>query len=119
MNIPTFTKEQQKENLKLAVANLRANPLKAKEQMRDDVGGRCCLCVMSDTAEDICGLERQSLETTPFLPSFELTNIFGIESIFNDSFLFKINGISASVWNDDYDKSHTEIADMLEEGYLQ
>ena len=127
MNIPTFTPEQQKENLRLAVADLRANPIKATDSMRDKAGGRCCLCVMAETAERICGLLENELSHDSALPTYHLAHVFGLHNIAleeNTGFNFTVGGWSATAWNDGSypntpEKTHGEIADMIEEEFLK
>ena len=127
ITIPKFTEEQKKDNLRLAVKALRENPKKATRQMMDDDGGRCCLCVMSHVAEDICGVERNSFcgsET----PNIDLRKVFNVEDATSTGDNFRVGGQyaavwndGANVWNDGFDveeKSHAEIADMIEKEYL-
>jgi hypothetical protein len=122
INIPQqFTEEQKKDNLRLAVKALRENPKKAKGQMIDDDGGRCCLCVMAHVAEDICGVERNDFCGT-HLPKINLGEVF---ALFKDKYGIRDNIVLqdeyASVWNDGErveEKTHAEIADMIEAQYL-
>lgn len=121
--------KQQKENLKLGIKALRENPLKAKEQMRDPFGGRCCLCVLSEVAEDIQGVPRGTFtyrepnEGVDLTPTSDLAEIFGL---YNESssgqFNFMINHKMASMWNDGFgftpELSHAKIADMIEKEFL-
>jgi hypothetical protein len=117
--IPTFTEEQKKDNLRLAVKALRENPKKAKGQMIDDDGGRCCLCVMAHVAEDICGVERNSF-CSILLPTIDLSDVFAVADY--ASFDVVLGGDAASDWNDGsvgfVEKTHAEIADMIEKEYL-
>ena len=129
--------DTQKANLKLAIQNLRANPKKAKEEMCDKSGGRCCLCVMSDTAEDILGVERGSLRYDDFYPKNDIEEVFGIKSenksyyspefanslnfiMLNDGFtsLYCHVGIKGIHQNDFKEYSHVEIADLIEKKFL-
>jgi len=126
MNIPSFTPEQQKENLKLGIKALRANPRKARYKMEDSYGGRCCLKVLSDTAEDICGLEMNTLVKNDMHPSPLLSEIYGLPNYIAEDegffdFLLGKDNIAASSHNDGAstsEKTHKEIADMIEEQYL-
>jgi len=119
--IPKFTPEQKIENLKLAIKALRENPIKAKHKMSDEFGGRCCLCVIAHVAEDICGVKRNTF--CDFLtPNVNLNEIFPFNNHFiriGDNILLK--GEYASNWNDGSnveEKTHAEIADMIEEEFL-
>jgi uncharacterized protein YqkB len=119
ITIPKFTKEQKKDNLRLAVKALRENPKKATKQMMDDDGGRCCLCVMAHVAEDICGAERNSF--CAFLDTkINLAHVFAVNV--DDSHDVLLWDDLASNWNDGdsflQEKTHAEIADMLEKEYL-
>jgi hypothetical protein len=121
--------EQQKENLKLGIKALRENPLKAKDQMRDSSGGRCCLCVLSEVAEDIQGVPRGTFTyrepdgEDAIVPTSDLAEIFGLHNEFiSEQFNFLINHKMASIWNDGLgftpELSHKEIADMIEKEFL-
>jgi len=120
ITIPEFTEEQKKDNLRKAVEALRNNPKKAKNQMMDVVGGRCCLCVMAHVAEDICGAERNSFcgsET----PNIDLREVFNVKATTPTGDNFLLGNQYAAVWNDGFnveEKSHAEIADMIEKEYL-
>jgi len=117
----TFTEEQKKENLRLAIKALRENPKKAKEIMQDENGGRCCLCVMAHVAEDIMGYERNKL-CGGTLPKFKMSDVFSVQELDTFPENIKVGEYLASRWNDGYDdieeKTHKEIADMLEYEYL-
>jgi hypothetical protein len=119
--IPEFTKKQKKDNLKKAVEALRNNPKKTMRKMMDDDGGRCCLCVMAHVAEDICGVPRNSF-CGYLTPKIQMSKVFAIahgKIMVDDNIL--IQGEYASVWNDGFrvdEKTHAEIADMLEKEYL-
>jgi hypothetical protein len=114
-----FTEEQKKDNLRKAVKALRENPKKAKNLMMDENGGRCCLCVMAHVAEDICGEERNSFCSWK-TPNIDLDQVFALPDGCGDNFL--LDGQWAAVWNDGAngmeEKSHAEIADMIEKEYL-
>lgn len=120
--------DKQKENLKLGIKALRENPAKAKGQMRDDHGGRCCLCVLSEVAEDIEGVPPNTFTYhekygPAILPTSDLSDIFGLpnSNIGVPEFNFNINNVPASNWNDGNDVpelSHVEIADMIEKEFL-
>jgi hypothetical protein len=120
ITIPKFTEEQKKDNLRKAVQALRENPKKAHGQMMNAVGGRCCLCVMAHVAEDICGAERNSFcgdET----PNIDLREVFNVKYCTPTGDNFELSGEYAAVWNDGFnveEKSHAEIADMIEKEYL-
>ncbi len=117
----TFTEEQKKDNLRLAIKALRENPKKALEQMQDENGGRCCLCVMAHVAEDIMGYERNEL-CSEALPVFKMSDVFAVQELETFPDNIKVGEYLASRWNDGSDdieeKTHKEIADMLEEEYL-
>jgi len=126
ITIPKFTEEQKKDNLRLAVKALRENPKKAKKQMMDDDGGRCCLCVMAHVAEDICGAEKNSFCGSK-TPEIDLRKVFNVKDTSPSGDNFLLDGQWAALWNDgDYDdgdiyveeRSHAEIADMIEKEYL-
>lgn len=125
---------EQKENLRLALKALRENPKKAKGQLRDNQGGRCCLCVMGEVAEDINNVKRNSY--TPLgaaLPLSILADVFGLRNIEykgSPKFNFLLEDYSASCLNDGIEKidehcqgveekSHAEIANMIEIEYLK
>ncbi len=120
-NIPKFTKEQQRANLIKGIAALRRNKKKAKGRMRDSDGGRCCLCVLANSAERICGVKKGTFEGRGF-PKIQLGSIFGITNTntWND---LLIHGKNASYWNDGRgnvpEKTHKEIARMLKAEYLK
>jgi len=130
MIIPQFTPEQQKENLKKGVEALRSNPLKATGEMSSSDGGRCCLCVLKDVAEDLCGLARGSLLCNVSFPDGKLAEVFGLlpnVKYINYGFDFSlyINDdytiFNASELNDGDgcdELSHKEIADLIEKQYL-
>jgi hypothetical protein len=116
----TFTEEQKKENLRLAIKALRENPKKAKEMMQDSNGGRCCLCVISHVAEDIMGYERNEL-CGENLPLFRMSDVFGTGSDRWCPENISIGSDLASAHNDGVrvpEKTHKEIADILEKEYL-
>lgn len=136
----SFTAEQKKDNLRLGIKALRENPKKATLTMQDNSGGRCCLCVLSHVAEDIMGYERDEL-TGSMLPTFNMSDVFGTNTILGAEANIMIDGVLASRYNDgdehhtvnvhDDDREgdesrqiyiraheHTEIADLLEKEYL-
>jgi len=117
--IPTFTPDQKIENLKLAIKALRENPIKAKHKMTDELGGRCCLCVIAHVAEDICGVKRNTF--CDFLtPNINLNKIFPFDNVNVGDNIF-LQGEYASNWNDGCnvkEKTHAEIADMIEEEFM-
>jgi len=116
MKTPQFTERQKKNNLKKGIAALRANKKKAIGRMRRvNTGGRCCLCVLADTAEEICKLRKGSLSGT-FFPEINLSKVFAVKSDKDKNIL--IGGTTASTLNDTKRKSHAVIADMLEKEYL-
>jgi hypothetical protein len=108
---------EQKENLKAGIKALRDNPQKANGIMRDENGGRCCLCVLFDTA-----VERgYTGERNNFMPkdTLSLANFFGMKCDSMDEIVIDYHSLQA--WNDGADceeKTHVEIADMLEKKYL-
>lgn len=99
--------------------------------MRHSPGeGRCCLAVMADTACDITGVPRGTLDhPSGSLPSKELAEVFGLpnyEKNGSPSFNFILGGIQATLHNDGrggseavVEKTHTEIAAMIREEYLK
>ena len=120
--------EQQKANLKLAVADLKSNPLKAKGAMRDDEGGRCCLCVMAETAERINGVCKGSYSSNNGLPHAFLSEMFGLENSCiqtEDKFFnfYLLGSQTAAECNDGVsgaeELSHSEIAAIIEERFLK
>lgn len=116
--------DEQKQNLRLALQDLRANPNKAIGHMRNEAGGRCCLCVIAETAAKIKGLDKNAFITNSGFPTCELKEIFGLPNEHQNGTLFNfvIKGSTASCWNDGEcveEKSHVEIADMIEEEYLK
>lgn len=123
--IPTFTTEEKRANLIKGVKALRRNKKKAKNIMRDSEGGRCCLCVLANSAAYSCGLPKRAFEGTGF-PLEDLSKIFGVTSIHmgganqND---IKIGEYAASDYNDGEnelpEKTHKEIADLLTKEYLK
>ena len=121
ITIPEFTEEQKKDNLRKAVEALRNNPKKAKGQMMDVVGGRCCLCVMAHVAEDICGAGRNSFCGSK-TPNIDLREVFNVKDTPPSGDNFLLGNQYAAVWNDGgidvEEKTHAEIADMIEKEYL-
>jgi hypothetical protein len=111
-----FTEEQKIENLKKGIEALRKNRKKAVGAMKNDRGGRCCLCVLAHVAEDICGVERDTFVGT-CMPTVDLYNVFAINTTLNFRDLI-VNDQSLSEWNDGSSNakktSHKQIADMLE-----
>lgn len=110
-----FTKKQKIENLKKGIEALRKNRKKAVGVMKNDQGGRCCLCVLAHVAEDICGVKHDTFVGT-FMPTVDLYKVFAINtSNFRDLI---VNGRNLSEWNDGIGEckktSHKKIADMLE-----
>ena len=111
-----FTKKQKIENLKKGIEALRKNRKKAIGAMKNDRGGRCCLCVLAHVAEDICGVEHDTF-VGAFMPTVNLSKVFAINTAPN-LFDLIVNGRNLSEWNDGVVKgtraSHKKIADMLE-----
>ena len=94
--------------------DLRTNPWKAKEQMRDDNGGRCCLCVALDTALRLGyrPANHEHLEDCENYPPHSMGAFFGWPS--RDPCL---SGTCAVRHNDGdtvQEKTHKEIADLFE-----
>jgi hypothetical protein len=119
--------EDQKSNLRKAVEALRANENKATTSMRNAAGGRCCLCVMSEVAEDMQGLERGSLELDDALPVSSLSEFYGLpNSAKAGGFSFRLRHgeahLSVTELNDGSltkrSLTHAEIADLIEQQYL-
>lgn len=119
ITIPKFTKEQKRANLVKGIAALRRNKKKARGTMRDNEGGRCCLCVLADSAERICGYKKGDFASGAY-PIIDLGLIFGVKSTtFND---ILVSGGKAGNFNDgagEREKTHKEIASMLKEEYLK
>jgi hypothetical protein len=123
ITIPEFTKEQKRANLIKGIAALRRNKKKTRSKMRNSDGGRCCLCVLANSAERICGYKKGSFEGRGF-PIVDLGKIFGVKShISGQEFNLVIQGGKASVWNDGssqkQEMTHKEIARMLKDEYLK
>lgn len=115
MNI--LTPEQIKRN-KAFIKDLRANPKKAIGQMRDNDGGRCCLCVALDTALAM-GFQKYEYErrvNSDIYPPPSMAKWYGWPS--EDPHL---GNNQASVYNDGGscipELSHSEIADRFEEAF--
>lgn len=96
------------------IKDLRANKLKAIGRMRDENGGRCCLCVAYDTAQRLgAGLPAASCLTPPQ----QMAEFYGWPCL-NPI----LRGRYASDHNDG-DCSHTpelthcEIADLFEQTF--
>ena len=76
--------------------DLRANPAKARLQMRDGFGGRCCLCVARDTAIRLgLGLNEIAPE---FVPEDDVRLFFGWGDGVTQS--PEMDGVFAAIWND-------------------
>jgi len=111
-------------NIKGAAQAIRNNPRKAKYEMRDSMGGRCCLCVMMDYAEEQGADVKQSEDND--LPAREgMEQFYGIKTMNNlteqNMFDFILQGSPASHHNDGVDireKTHEEIADMIEKEFI-
>lgn len=117
--IKIYTPEQQKNNLRLAVDALRKNERKATGDMYNETGGRCCLCVMSNLAEDIDGVPRDTY-TAEGLPLARVGEVYGLPNSSRGDgalFNFSIGGHDASCLNDN-GKTHREIAGMIEKEFL-
>lgn len=118
----TYTEDQQKANLEEACKALEANPKKAKGEMRDDEGGRCCLCVMEDCARSIDSEIRLGDD---YYPHKNLSAFYGLENCYdsNYGFCFRFrNGAKASEYNDGTNDikelTHKEIAARIREDFL-
>lgn len=112
----TMTPEQIERN-RAFIRDLRANPKKAKQKMRDSDGGRCCLCVAYDTAQAMgAGLP----DCNRFWPPDEIANFYGWPS--REPILeYEGRRRRASQFNDGSDGAtsfqeltHAEIADAFE-----
>ena len=121
----TYTEKEQRENLEGACKALESNPKKSIGRMRDNLGGRCCLCVMEDYAISIDPDIKKGGSMTP---SLDLEGFYGLtrsenlhDSVFVFNFDFK-DGVLASECNDGtaYVKEHThkEIAARIREDFL-
>jgi len=126
--IPKFTPEAQKENLKKGIEALRSNPLKAVANMKNELGGKCCLQVLSDTAVSICGFDQEDYflaeNSYGTFPKAELGEVFGLPNTPNMQVLFDfpLNGETASFINDAEEGKkypHSVIADLIEKEYMQ
>lgn len=96
------------------VKALKENPRKATMVMRDESGGRCCLCVARDVAkEGGCVLPENEPQ---FGPEKEVGEWFG----WNSPELL-INGVGIGQHNDGFCAdvlTHKEIAELIEKEYL-
>ena len=118
----TYTKEEQRQNLEGACKALEENPKKAKGRMRDEDGGRCCLCVMEDYAMSI---DPDIKKGGVLTPSLDLEGFYGLKrsenlhgSVFGFNFDFK-DGILASEYNDNKNNhTHKEIAARIRRDFL-
>lgn len=116
----TYTKEEQRRNLEGACKALEENPKKAKQEMRDSEGGRCCLCVMEDYAKSIDPKIRTGCEEYPHK---DLEAFYGLKSYYKSVFNFAFNNSDeASECNDGmgFTKEHThkEIAARIRKDFL-
>ena len=115
--------ETQKINLKGAIQALRDNPLKARGEMKNSQGGRCCLCVMDDYAKqhvtDVEYCDRRSL----FPDKKYFNEVYGFDPKWP---VLPFNGYmyDLAVFNDGSDflgileHTHKEIADLLEKRFF-
>jgi hypothetical protein len=115
-----MTPEQITRN-QIFLEDLRANSLKTTGQMRDDEGGRCCLCVALDTAIKL-GYKRPPRYACDILPPDDINDFYGWEGI--DPLIGADRKYCASSYNDGISedgmvemKTHKQIADLFEEAY--
>ena len=90
---------------------LRANEKKAQDMMRTLDGGRCCLCVAYDVAQEM-GAELGGLARAAVQPPASIKSWYGWERC-NPI----LDGAAAAVHNDGGGttiKTHAEIADLFE-----
>lgn len=119
-----YTEEEQRANLEGACKALEENPKKALSVMRDNKGGRCCLCVMEDYARSVDPEVREGGES---LPHSDLASFYGIKNSQRSkrsfSFMFN-NGDSAASCNDGIhhpdinEHTHKEIAARIRKDFL-
>ena len=100
-----------------AIFNLWNNPKKAKNAMRNEKGGRCCLCVIEDTA-NYFGFESHNDGVMPTWGCFNFMEMDRIGSAPTDLENIKLTGrYFASTLNDGTsgapELSHKEIAILL------
>lgn len=101
--------KKQKENLIKAAKAVMSNERKAYGQMRDNKGGRCCLCVMADELNLKSRLD-------PILPSIdEFKNTFGFDFT-NQYFLIDGQSEKLQIFND---ASHISVAGKSEKTHQQ
>lgn len=115
-NLLNPTPAQIKYRNRLWANALRENKKKAKRQMRDGEGGRCCLAVASDVAHShgVKGLENVNF------PHENVGRFFGW-GFKNPTLKTKKSTYSASVLNDgntDIELSHQEIAECVENTFV-
>jgi len=113
----TIMTPQQIERNREFLKDLRANEKKAKSVMRDDNGGRCCLCVAYDTAQRLgANLPDHSL----CLPPLELADFYGWPRC--APYLSTGNGVEPVTFLNDgtagaAEHTHAEIADAFEQTF--
>jgi len=116
-NTHNLTPAQIKRN-RLFVTALRMNKKKARNTMRNDKGGRCCLCVAYDVAQ-ANGAKLPKLPDGSSFPPPHIGNWYGWDSY--DPVLGRM-GRTASEYNDGSDNaaiSHRKIAALFESKYLK
>ena len=120
----TYTKEEQRRNLEGACKALEANPKKAIGRMKNESGGRCCLCVMEDYANSI---DEQIKIGLGNFPHGELSDFYGLKNMYGSNHMFNFNfknGEAASFCNDGSiqygikEHTHKEIAARIREDFL-
>lgn len=119
----SMTPEQIERN-RVFIRDLRANEKKTKGKMQDSDGGRCCLCVAYDTAQE---LGADLPEHDGNLPPSELADFYGWSNTstvaHNPRLTFKGHESLASFWNDGsygsdtVELTHAQIADAFEETF--
>jgi len=113
-----MTQEQIERN-RVFLADLRANEKKATRRMRDNEGGRCCMCVAFDTAEKL-GATFVELGTD-VLPPADMSEFYGWErnrmGNCNPALVLSGERHTAANLNDGWETpelTHAEIADAFE-----
>lgn len=106
-----MTQEQIERNRK-GMAALRANEKQAIHKMRDENGGRCCLCVLQDAAIEMGFVP---IKRSVALPCETLSEFYGWNHRNPD--LKWRGGLLAASGLNDAGISHKNIADAFEETF--
>jgi hypothetical protein len=114
-----MTPEQIKRN-QIAMAALRRNKKKAIGEMRDSEGGRCCLCVIQDSAvAQGFKFPKKKWKSMESYPSPSLAKFMGWK-MHKKKANPLLCGFPASYYNDGYicpQKTHKQIAKLFETEY--